>query len=138
MHRNTFINAPQLLAYDLRLKGRRNLRFAGQITGTEGYCEAIGSGLYAALATYAEISGVEIPVLPPESVLGSLLAYATDPQTTHYQPMHVNYGIMLPPEHPIKSKRERYAAFNKRATESILSFRESNEALAFLPCYSIL
>ncbi|MDR2197060.1 MAG: methylenetetrahydrofolate--tRNA-(uracil(54)-C(5))-methyltransferase (FADH(2)-oxidizing) TrmFO [Coriobacteriales bacterium] len=138
MHRNTFIDAPRLLAHDLSLKADSRLRFAGQITGTEGYCEAIGSGLYAALASYAALQGRPAPVLPPESTLGSLLSYATDPQVVEYQPMHVNYGIMLPLEPSVRKKRERYTAFSRRAVESMHRFRSQNGFLEFLPSYPLL
>ncbi|MDR1422177.1 MAG: methylenetetrahydrofolate--tRNA-(uracil(54)-C(5))-methyltransferase (FADH(2)-oxidizing) TrmFO [Coriobacteriales bacterium] len=121
----------------LRSPSRASLRFAGQITGTEGYCEAIGSGLYAALATWAELLGLRPPLLPVESTLGSLLFYATDPETQGYQPMHVNYGIMAPLDPPIKGKRERYAAFSQRAQNAIARYRAENAALSFLPSYTL-
>jgi methylenetetrahydrofolate--tRNA-(uracil-5-)-methyltransferase len=135
MHRNTFIDAPRLLTPDLALKGHPGLRFAGQITGTEGYCEAIGSGLFAALATYADLQGAVPPLLPPESTLGSLLAYATDPEVVDYQPMHVNYGIMVPLSIPVKKKRERYTAFNHRAIAAIHRFCEENPVLSLSPTH---
>ena len=69
---------------------------AGQVTGTEGYCEAAASGLMAALNTYADIVGAPAAVLPASTALGALLAYATDPETGHYEPMHVNFGLVPP------------------------------------------
>lgn len=103
---------------------KRSIRFAGQITGTEGYTEAIASGLFAALNTYAELEGRNYFQLPKESVLGALFNYATNPQTKNYQPMHVNFGLVQPLSPHVKSRRERYAAFSKRAQEAIRKARE--------------
>ena len=124
MHRNTFINAPQLLDRTLRLKPGGcfgpvplpgvPIFVAGQLSGTEGYCEAIMSGLVAALAAYALVSGREMPELPQEMAFGALLAYATDPQTRDYQPMHVNFGLLPGLDVPVRDKKERYRAFAQR------------------------
>ena len=139
MHRNTFINSPQLLDSSLSLSriGLPTIRFAGQITGTEGYVEAIGSGLMAALGTYAQIKGLPEPVLPQQTLLGSLLRYATDPNTLDYQPMHVNYGIMMPLEQPIRSKQQRYLAYSQRARQALDDFIDDRPDLRFLPEYSL-
>lgn len=123
MHRNTFIDAPRALTPTFEAKAHPGLRFAGQITGTEGYCEAIASGLYVALATYADISGVEFPLPPVDSLFGSLVEYATNPETQSYQPMHVNYGLMRPFPQRIKSKQDRYRAYAKRAREQVATYR---------------
>lgn len=139
MHRNTFINSPQLLDGTLSLSriGLPNIRFAGQITGTEGYVEAIGSGLMAALATFAQIKGLPAPVLPQQTLLGSLLHYATDPQTLDYQPMHVNYGIMEPLEQHIRSKQQRYIAYSQRAAQALEGFIAAHNDLMFLSEYQL-
>jgi methylenetetrahydrofolate--tRNA-(uracil-5-)-methyltransferase len=137
MHRNTFIDAPQVLDRSLALRADTQIRFAGQITGTEGYVEAIGTGLFAALCTYAQLLGKEPPRLPKEGVLGALLAYATDPTVTDYQPLHVNYGIMAPLDPPIKRKRERYAAYSKRALHAMEDFRAQQGHLSFVPAYEM-
>ena len=123
MHRNTFIDSPRALGPTFEIPAKPSIRFAGQITGTEGYCEAIASGLMAALATYAQLEGKELPALPRETFFGSLMAYATSPETERYQPMHVNCGLMPPLERRIKSKRERYAAYSLRAREAIAAYR---------------
>ncbi len=115
MHRNTFIDAPRLLDPTLALITERRIRFAGQITGTEGYVEAAASGLIAALNTWADMVGSPPVVLPPTTAFGSLMAYATDPATAPYQPMHVNFGIVPPLPDRVRGKRERYAAYSKRA-----------------------
>ena len=115
MHRNTFVDAPRLLDATLALREHRTTRLAGQLTGTEGYAEAAASGLLAALNMWAEIAGTGPVVLPPTTALGSLVAYATNPQTHPYQPMHVNFGIVPPLAERVRGKRERYAAYSERA-----------------------
>jgi methylenetetrahydrofolate--tRNA-(uracil-5-)-methyltransferase len=137
MHRNTFIDAPRALDKGFALHGHPFLRFAGQITGTEGYVEAIASGLFAALATYARLQNMEVPVLPEDTVLGALFTYATDPAVTDYQPMHVNYGIVKALTEPPRSKKERYAAYSRRSRAAIEAFRHSNGFLSFLPSYEV-
>ena len=141
MHRNTFIQAPKLLSRDLRLRANGGaavvegsgedaaalalssaaspLFVAGQLSGTEGYCEAIASGLMAALFAYAALAGIEAPMPPKETAFGALLDYATDPATVGYQPMHVNFGILPPFERRIRNKRERYAAYASRGAEAM-------------------
>lgn len=116
MHRNTFIDAPRCLDATLALRGRGDIRFAGQITGTEGYTEAIATGLWAAMATSAALSGRALAPLPVTGALGSLLAYATSPETADYQPMHANFGLVPPLEGSKRlSKRDRYQAYAERA-----------------------
>jgi methylenetetrahydrofolate--tRNA-(uracil-5-)-methyltransferase len=137
MHRNTFIDAPRALDFSLALNEAARIRCAGQITGTEGYVEAMGSGLFAALNTFAELKGLEPVILPPETLLGSLLGYATDPTVTGYQPMHVNYGIIRPLDERRRRKRERYEAYSQRSTEAIRGFRENNRALLFPENYEV-
>lgn len=118
MHRNTFIDAPRALDRTFRVPGTA-VRFAGQICGTEGYVEAMASGLLAALNTYADLVGAPPVDLPRTGALGSLVAYATDPATVDYQPMHVNFGLVPPLEGPRRKKRERYAAYAARAREDL-------------------
>jgi methylenetetrahydrofolate--tRNA-(uracil-5-)-methyltransferase len=122
MHRNTFIDTPRLLDSTLAHRRRRRIRFAGQITGTEGYAEAAMSGLLAALNTIADLEGEPPFVLPTTTAFGSLVAYATSKSTTHYQPMHVNFGLMPPLPTRIRGKRERYAAYSARAREDLAHY----------------
>lgn len=98
IHRNTFLNAPRLLDAQLRLKSRPHLRFAGQITGVEGYVESAALGLLAGRLAAAEILGQGFCPPPPETALGALLGHVTggaNPET--YQPMNINFGLFPPP-----------------------------------------
>ena len=121
MHRNTFVDAPHVLDASFAIPGTQT-RLAGQITGTEGYVEAIASGLFAALNSYADLYGLERPALPPTGAFGSLIAYATDPETVNYQPQHVNFGLFPPLERHIRNKGERRAALAARALEDTQAF----------------
>jgi methylenetetrahydrofolate--tRNA-(uracil-5-)-methyltransferase len=114
LHRNTYIDAPRLLDGTLALRRQSRIRFAGQITGTEGYTEAAATGLLAALNTYADIRGLESAELPPTTALGALVAYATDPSVSDYQPMHANFGLVPPLVPKVRGKRARYAAYSQR------------------------
>ncbi|MDR3685335.1 MAG: methylenetetrahydrofolate--tRNA-(uracil(54)-C(5))-methyltransferase (FADH(2)-oxidizing) TrmFO [Coriobacteriia bacterium] len=134
MHRNTFVDAPRVLDASLALREHPAVRLAGQLTGTEGYAEAAMSGLVAALNTWAEITGAAGVVLPPTTAFGSLIAYATDPATTEYQPMHVNFGIIPPLSERVRGKRERYAAYVERAHTDLAAWLgEHRELSASLP-----
>ncbi|MBQ9004654.1 MAG: methylenetetrahydrofolate--tRNA-(uracil(54)-C(5))-methyltransferase (FADH(2)-oxidizing) TrmFO [Eggerthellaceae bacterium] len=129
MHRNTFIDAPRLLDKSLRLRAPAADRLgvpvfvAGQLGGTEGYCEAIRSGLHAAISVVAGLNGLAVPDLPADTAFGALLAHATSPETRDYQPMHVNFGIMPPLANPVRNKRDRYAAYARRGAEALEAYR---------------
>lgn len=125
MHRNTFIDAPKnldpfgkLITPAAKQKGIP-IYIAGQLAGTEGYVEAIRSGLSCALAIAAELSDKQRVPLPNSTAFGALMSYATDPQTKDYQPMHVNFGIMPPIEPHIKNKKKRYAAYAERGQRAL-------------------
>ncbi len=128
MHRNSFIDAPHLLNSQLRMIGGNAgalpvpIFVAGQFGGTEGYCEAIASGLYASLGVAALLGGVDIAPMPEDTAFGALIAYATSPETVGYQPMHVNFGILRPFEKKIKNKRERYAAYAQRGHDALEAY----------------
>ena len=128
MHRNSFVDAPRVLDSSFAIPGT-SCRLAGQICGTEGYTEAIASGLLAAINTYAELSGLDRLTLPKTSALGSLVSYATDPATEPYQPMHVNFGLVLPLEGPRLKKRERYRAYADRAMSDLERCLEDRDDL---------
>ena len=128
MHRNSFVDSPRVLDHTFRIPGTQT-RLAGQITGTEGYTEAIASGLLTALNTYADITGIEEVDLPRTGALGSLVAYATNPETKPYQPMHVNFGLVPPLEGGRLKKRERYQAYADRAARDLDGYLGSRRDL---------
>jgi len=129
MHRNSFIDAPRLLTHGMAVRSEPRIRLAGQITGTEGYLEAAATGLLAALDVWCARTGREPLGLPQTTVLGALIGYATDPLTDHYQPMHVNFGLVPPLEPPVRRKRERYAAYAARAREDLGRLLEARRDL---------
>lgn len=125
MHRNTYVDAPRVLDWRLALRAADDVRLAGQITGTEGYLEAAASGVWAAFVLAHELlAGAPPEPLPRTTAFGSLLAYATDPDTGPYQPMHVNIGLLPPLAPPVKDKRARRAAYAERARSDLLSWQE--------------
>lgn len=138
MHRNTFINAPQLLTPLLQLRSTVDAEVpvfvAGQLAGTEGYCEAIRSGLHVAFSVASCLRGIDAPKLPAQTAFGALMTYATDPATVDYQPMHVNFGIMEPLSQRIRNKRERYAAYAERGQAALARYREELAACGLLSC----
>jgi methylenetetrahydrofolate--tRNA-(uracil-5-)-methyltransferase len=119
LHRNTFINSPQLLDSRLRLKKAPHIRFAGQITGCEGYVESAAIGLLAGRFAAAEILGQEITPPPPTTALGALLGHITGgADAASYQPMNVNFGL-FPPLETQARKRDRKQAYTARAREAL-------------------
>jgi methylenetetrahydrofolate--tRNA-(uracil-5-)-methyltransferase len=115
LHRNTFIRSPVLLDRQLRLKSAPNVRFAGQITGCEGYVESSAVGLMAGIMTAADLCGREIAAPPSTTALGALLGHITgDANADDYQPMNVNFGLFAPMEGKVH-KKERKAAITGRA-----------------------
>jgi methylenetetrahydrofolate--tRNA-(uracil-5-)-methyltransferase len=128
MHRNTFVDSPRVLDETFAIPGT-TCRLAGQITGTEGYTEAIASGLLAALNTYADLKGLERVSLPTTGALGSLVAYATNPETNPYQPMHVNFGIVPLLDDTRLKKRERYRAYAQRARRDLAAYLSTRRDL---------
>jgi methylenetetrahydrofolate--tRNA-(uracil-5-)-methyltransferase len=117
LHRNTFLNSPELLDRQLRLKSAPHIRFAGQITGCEGYVESAAIGLLAGLMTATELAGGAWSPLPRTTALGALLAHITgDAEAESYQPMNVNFGLFPPVEGKIKKalRKQRYTERAKR------------------------
>ena len=119
IHRNTFINAPRLLDDQMRLRSRPNIRFAGQITGVEGYVESAAMGLLAGRMAAAELQGCSLSPVPDSTAMGALVSHITggaDAKT--FQPMNVNFGL-FPPLDGVKGgrrgRKDRYKAYTDRA-----------------------
>jgi len=116
MHRNTFLNSPLVLDRELRLKTAGHIRFAGQITGCEGYVESSAIGLLVGMMAAAELAGQAWEAPPRTSAMGALLSHITgDAEADSYQPMNVNFGL-FPPLHDVK-KKQRKQAYTDRAKE---------------------
>ena len=119
LHRNTFIRSPELLDPTLRLKAQPHLRFAGQITGCEGYVESAAIGLMAGRFAAAELAGKELAPPPPETALGALLGHITGgAEAETYQPMNVNFGLFPPIEGRTK-KADRKKMYTARARAAL-------------------
>ncbi len=119
MHRNTFINSPQLLNADFSLRTNENMFFAGQLTGVEGYMESGASGLLAGINAARRYGGQDTVVLPPETMTGSLASYISDSNVVNFQPMGANIGILPAlPEH-IRDKRLRAERYGERSIETL-------------------
>jgi methylenetetrahydrofolate--tRNA-(uracil-5-)-methyltransferase len=115
MHRNTFVNSPALLRPTMQFRERDDLFFAGQITGTEGYIGSVSSGLVAGLNAARLAEGQALLVFPPTTMIGALGAYVCNADPDHFQPMKANFGLFPPLDPPVRNKRERYAAYSRRA-----------------------
>lgn len=122
MHRNTFINSPNLLRPTYQYKQRDDLFFAGQMTGVEGYVESAASGLLAGINAARLVKGEEPVVLPPVTAMGSMANYITATNAKNFQPMNANFGLFAPLEKKIKKKAERNEAYATRALETIRNF----------------
>lgn len=119
IHRNTFLNSPTLLDSQMRLKSKPHIRFAGQITGVEGYVESASMGLLAGRLAAAEIKGTPLSELPQDTATGALVHHITGgAEAKTFQPMNVNFGLFRPVE-GLKSGRrgrtDRYKAYTDRA-----------------------
>ncbi|MFZ1662393.1 MAG: methylenetetrahydrofolate--tRNA-(uracil(54)-C(5))-methyltransferase (FADH(2)-oxidizing) TrmFO [Paracoccaceae bacterium] len=121
IHRNTFINSPTLLDEQMRLKSKPHIRFAGQITGVEGYVESAAMGLLAGRMAAAELLGRSLPPPPADTAMGALITHITggaDAKT--FQPMNVNFGLFPPIDAKggRKGRKDRYKAYTDRAKMS--------------------
>ncbi len=119
MHRNTFINSPRLLRPTLQFKGRDDLFFAGQITGTEGYVGSAMGGMVAGINAVRLLLGLEPLVFPRETMIGALLYYITHAEPKEFQPMKANFGILPPLNPPVRDKKQRYKAYAERALKTL-------------------
>jgi methylenetetrahydrofolate--tRNA-(uracil-5-)-methyltransferase len=125
IHRNTFINSPTLLDAQMRLKSRPYIRFAGQITGVEGYVESAAMGLLAGRMAACELLGRELAPPPPETAMGALVTHITGgAEAKTFQPMNVNFGLFPPIDAKggRKGRKDRYKAYTDRAKEAFTAW----------------
>ncbi len=119
IHRNTFINSPTLLDSEMRLKSHPNIRFAGQITGVEGYVESAAMGLLAGRFAAAELLGQPLPDVPQDTAMGALIHHITGgAEAKTFQPMNVNFGLFRPVDGlkgGRRGRKDRYKAYTDRA-----------------------
>lgn len=127
MHRNTFINAPALLLSTMQLRDRLDLLFAGQITGTEGYVGSVASGFVAGLNAARLASGQRPVTFPHTSMIGALCSYISNANPAGFQPMKANFGLFPSLDPPVRKKRERYAAYARRALLDLQRFIDTQD-----------
>ena len=118
MHRNTYLNGPALLGQNYALKGAPMVRFAGQLSGVEGYMESTASGLTAAVGLYCALQGKPEPDFTGRTVLGALARHVSTPNP-NFQPMNANFGILEPLPYRVKGKRNRYEKLSECAIETL-------------------
>ena len=123
MHRNTYIQSPDVLTRHFSVKNNQRLFFAGQITGVEGYVESAASGLLAAIRIADEILGRPTHVFDERTVCGALQTHISTP-TKDFQPMNANFGILAPMPVRIRDKKERYRALAERAIATIKEYED--------------
>lgn len=126
MHRNTYLQSPELLTRRYSLKNNPNIFFAGQITGVEGYVESAGSGLLAGIYSAGKILKKEpIEPISDRTVLGAMAAYISDPQIRVFQPMNANFGIIPALSMRIRNKKEKNLAYAERSLAEVSLFRDT-------------
>lgn len=126
MHRNTYLNGPDMLGANYALKGNPLLRFAGQLSGVEGYMESTASGLVAAIGLACALRGKPEPDFTGATILGALARHVSTP-CANFQPMNANYGILDPLDVRVKGKRNRYEKLSERAINVLTEVIEKNE-----------
>lgn len=124
MHRNTFINSPELLRPTLQFKDRDDLLFAGQMTGVEGYIESAASGLVAGINAAYLAKGEKTVVFPTETAHGSMCNYITSAVAKHFQPMNANFGLMPALNERIRDKKLKKQKIAERALEFLADFKK--------------
>lgn len=127
MHRNSFLDSPRLLSSGFQLRKQKNVFFAGQITGVEGYMESAASGVMAGKNAVRLARGKAPLSLPDVTMIGALSAYISDETVRDFQPMGANFGILPPIEPKIRDKKQRYAAFSERALRALERIRNDED-----------
>lgn len=133
IHRNTFLNSPNLLDDQMRLRTRPNIRFAGQITGVEGYVESAAMGMLAGRMAAAELSGHSLAPVPPTTATGALVTHITGgAEAKTFQPMNVNFGLFPPVDAKggRRGRKDRYKAYTDRAKSDWRNWLEVSTAIA--------
>lgn len=126
MHRNTYLNAPEVLKPTYQSQTRHNLFFAGQISGVEGYVESIASGLVAGLNMARLLKDQELLVFPRETIIGSMAHYITNASKDNFQPMNANFGIVKDLAQRVK-KKEKKEAYAQRALQVMEDYINENQ-----------
>ena len=126
MHRNTFICSPKVLNSDYSVRENKNLFFAGQITGVEGYMESASSGIVAGINACRILQDKPTLSFPKETMIGALSSYISDPTVTKFQPMGANFGVLPELENRPRDKKARGAMYSMRALEALDKYLEEN------------
>ncbi len=124
MHRNTYLNSPQLLDRYYRLRSDPRISFAGQMTGVEGYVESAASGMLVGIETAARVLGLPAVDFPQETAIGALGLYISGGSVGDFQPMNISFGIISPLGYRVKGKRNKNAEISRRSLEILEKLRE--------------
>ena len=124
MHRNTYLNSPQLLDRYYRLRSDPRISFAGQMTGVEGYVESAASGMLVGIETAARVLGLPAVDFPQETAIGALGLYISGGSVGDFKPMNINFGIISPLGYRVKGKRNKNAEISRRSLEILEKLRE--------------
>jgi methylenetetrahydrofolate--tRNA-(uracil-5-)-methyltransferase len=128
MHRNTYLDSPGLLDSDYSMLSRKNVYFAGQMTGVEGYVESAGSGLVAGICAARQALGLECVKFPTVTMLGAMASYVCHGGSGKFVPMNANFGIIPSLEYRVKGgKMAKYAVYSERALAALDEFKEKHE-----------
>lgn len=123
LHRNTFVNSPQLLRDTLQLKVRGTAFFAGQIVGVEGYVESAATGGLAGMNAARGLAGLPLVTPPPTTAHGSLINYITTCEPRHFQPINTNFGLFPPLAHRVRDKEQKRRLIGQRALEDLQEWK---------------
>ena len=129
MHRNTYLNSPKLLDRYYRLRSDPRIRFAGQMTGVEGYVESCASGCLVGIETAAEVLELAAVDFPQETAIGALGLYVSGGSVGDFQPMNINFGIIQELGYRVKGKRNKNAAISERALQILADLQRDKEVL---------
>ena len=122
IHRNSYLNAPRVLAPNLTLRNARHIFVAGQLAGVEGYVECMGTGLLV-----AKIIGEGIGMLPPQTILGQIWRRLIDPEQKNFQPVNANFGILPALDDNVRDKKLKKQLYSKRSLEALRGFLEESD-----------